>query len=111
MGQRYVGEWVFPGAGPSLGAQLELALFNLLTAPCCEYPLVCFQNPLEGLQPISRCYKWDYNQLTLSRGYMRIAEHPYKWLMAQVQLDTPLRHYHGYRGAFRKVAAAAANFV
>ena len=52
MGQRYGGERVFPGAGPSLGAQLELALSHD-TAPCCEYPLVHFQNPLERLQPVS----------------------------------------------------------
>lgn len=68
MGQRYGGERVFPGAGPSLGAQLELALSHD-TALCCEYPLVHFQNPLERLQPVSGCYKWDYNHLTLSRGY------------------------------------------
>lgn len=110
MGQRYGGEQVFPGAGPSFGAQLELALSHD-TAPCCEYPLVHFQNPLERVQPVSGCYKSATINLHWVGDILRIAEHLYKWLMAQVQLDTPKSHYHGNRGAFRKAAAAAANFV
>ena len=42
---------------------------------------------------------------------LRIAERLYKQQMAQMQLDTLMSNYQGNRGAFRKVAAAAANFV